>query len=135
MFLAWFRLYGTIGYYSQIRPHQYNGGLTPNESERLYWESSKTVTNFCWPLHPDDRKIQDYRSAYNDIRDWQRKERAVNQKNNATVEWDDVVFEVDLLKSQEINLDYILGLIFEHNKQKKSKESLTEDVRRLIRSS
>ncbi len=36
-----------IGYYSQIRPHQYNGGLTPNESERLYWESSKTVTNFC----------------------------------------------------------------------------------------
>lgn len=84
---------------------------------------------------PDDRKIQDYRSAYNDIRDWQRKERAANQKNNATVEWDDVVFEVDLLKSQEINLDYILGLIFEHNKQKKSKESLTEDVRRLIRSS
>ncbi len=59
----------------------------------------------------------------------------MNQKNNATVEWDDVVFEVDLLKSQEINLDYILGLIFEHNKQKKSKESLTEDVRRLIRSS
>ncbi|MGL5728609.1 MAG: IS3 family transposase [Plesiomonas sp.] len=23
-----------IGYYSQLRPHQYNGGLTPNESER-----------------------------------------------------------------------------------------------------
>jgi len=40
-----------IGYYSQLRPHQYNGGLTPNESERLYWENSKTVTNFCWPLH------------------------------------------------------------------------------------
>ncbi|HEM7145688.1 TPA: DDE-type integrase/transposase/recombinase, partial [Providencia stuartii] len=36
-----------IGYYSQLRPHQYNGGLTPNESERLYWENSKTVTNFC----------------------------------------------------------------------------------------
>ncbi|HEM8303623.1 TPA: IS3 family transposase, partial [Providencia stuartii] len=29
-----------IGYYSQLRPHQYNGGLTPNESERLYWENS-----------------------------------------------------------------------------------------------
>lgn len=36
-----------IGYYSQLRPHQYNGGLTPNESERLFWESSKTVANFC----------------------------------------------------------------------------------------
>lgn len=36
-----------IGYYSQLRPHQYNGGLTPNESERLYWENSKTVASFC----------------------------------------------------------------------------------------
>ncbi|MGL4379570.1 MAG: integrase core domain-containing protein, partial [Vibrio sp.] len=35
-----------IGYYSQLRPHQYNGGLTPNESERLYWGNSKTVANF-----------------------------------------------------------------------------------------
>ncbi len=34
-------------FYIQLRPHQYNGGLTPNESERLYWENSKTVTNFC----------------------------------------------------------------------------------------
>ncbi|EIU7823515.1 IS3 family transposase, partial [Vibrio vulnificus] len=35
-----------IGYYCQLRPHQYNGGLIPNESERLYWENSKTVANF-----------------------------------------------------------------------------------------
>ncbi|EMM9641738.1 IS3 family transposase [Providencia rettgeri] len=35
-----------IGYYSQIRPHQYNGGLTPNESERLFWKNSKTVAKF-----------------------------------------------------------------------------------------
>ncbi|NBI52232.1 IS3 family transposase, partial [Photobacterium alginatilyticum] len=34
------------GYYSEIRPHQYNGGLTPNESERLFWNDSKTVANF-----------------------------------------------------------------------------------------
>ena len=31
------------GYYSQQRPHQYNGGLTPNESERLFWLAYKTV--------------------------------------------------------------------------------------------
>ncbi|PSW77678.1 IS3 family transposase [Photobacterium damselae] len=36
-----------IGYYSQLRPHQYNGGLTPNESERLYWLTSKTVASIC----------------------------------------------------------------------------------------
>jgi putative transposase len=35
-----------VGYYSQLRPHQYNGGLTPNESERLYWEDSKKVASF-----------------------------------------------------------------------------------------
>lgn len=35
-----------IGYYSQLRPHQYNGGLTPNESERRYGVNSKTVSNF-----------------------------------------------------------------------------------------
>ncbi|MBS9444496.1 IS3 family transposase [Photorhabdus heterorhabditis] len=34
------------GYYSQLRPHGYNNGLTPNESERLFWENSKLVTNF-----------------------------------------------------------------------------------------
>ncbi|MCA6221439.1 IS3 family transposase, partial [Photorhabdus sp. UCH-936] len=34
------------GYYSQFRPHGYNNGLTPNESERLFWENSKLVTNF-----------------------------------------------------------------------------------------
>lgn len=35
------------GYYSQLRPHQYNGGLTPNESERLFWKNSKVVASFC----------------------------------------------------------------------------------------
>ncbi|BBQ91646.1 HsdR family type I site-specific deoxyribonuclease [Raoultella ornithinolytica] len=84
---------------------------------------------------PTERKIQDYRSAYNDIRDWQRREKVANNKDKTTTDWDDVVFEIDLLKSQEINLDYILGLIFEHNRQKKGKEALTEEVRRLIRSS
>ncbi|EHR8273994.1 type I restriction endonuclease subunit R, partial [Escherichia coli] len=84
---------------------------------------------------PADRKIQDYRSAYNDIRDWQRREKEADKKEKSTTDWDDVVFEVDLLKSQEINLDYILGLIFEHNRQNKGKGEMTEEVKRLIRSS
>jgi type I restriction enzyme R subunit len=84
---------------------------------------------------PADRKIQDYRSTYNDIRDWLRRERASNEKEKTTIDWDDVVFEVDLLKSQEINLDYILEQIFENNKKVKDKASLVENVRRMIRSS
>jgi type I restriction enzyme R subunit len=84
---------------------------------------------------PAERKIQDYRSTYNDIRDWLRREKAANEKDASTIDWDDVVFEVDLLKSQEINLDYILELIFQHNKKTKSKADLVEEVRRVIRAS
>ncbi|EEU2895846.1 HsdR family type I site-specific deoxyribonuclease, partial [Escherichia coli] len=84
---------------------------------------------------PAERKIQDYRSAYNDIRDWQHREKEADKKEKSTTDWDDVVFEVDLLKSQEINLDYILGLIFEHSRQNKSKDEMTVEVKRLIRSS
>ena len=84
---------------------------------------------------PAERKIQDYRSTYNDIRDWLRREKSAEQKEKSTIDWDDVVFEVDLLKSQEINLDYILELIFDNNKKVKNKASLIEDVRRVIRAS
>ena len=31
------------GYYSQVRPHQNNGGLPPNKAEEIFWESSKTA--------------------------------------------------------------------------------------------
>lgn len=84
---------------------------------------------------PPERKIQDYRSTYNDVRDWLRREKAGAEKEKSTIDWDDVVFEVDLLKSQEINLDYILELIFEHNKKVKSKSELVDEVRRVIRAS
>lgn len=84
---------------------------------------------------PAERKIQDYRSSYNDIRDWLRRERLAEQKEKSTIDWNDVVFEVDLLKSQEINLDYILELIFESNKKIKDKVALVNDMRRVIRSS
>ena len=84
---------------------------------------------------PAERKIQDYRSTYNDIRDWLRREKSAEEKDESTIDWDDVVFEVDLLKSQEINLDYILELIFEQNKKNKTKGELIDEVRRLIRAS
>ncbi|WP_293662823.1 type I restriction endonuclease subunit R [uncultured Phascolarctobacterium sp.] len=83
----------------------------------------------------DERIIQDYRSTYNDIRDWLRREKVGKDKESDSIDWDDVVFEVDLLKSQEINLDYILELIFEKNKKVKDKEILVEEIRRIIRSS
>ncbi|ABQ99726.1 type I restriction endonuclease subunit R [Haemophilus influenzae] len=81
------------------------------------------------------RAEQDYRSTYNDIRDWLRQRKEGNDKDNSPINWDDVVFEVDLLKSQEINLDYILALIFEHHKKTQDKEVLIDEIRRTVRSS
>ena len=82
-----------------------------------------------------ERTVQDYRSAYNDIRDWFRREKQGKEAEESSIDWDDVVFEIDLLKSQEINLDYILELIFENNKKTKNKAELVEEIRRVIRSS
>ncbi|MCY4041917.1 MAG: type I restriction endonuclease subunit R [Gammaproteobacteria bacterium] len=84
---------------------------------------------------PSDRALQDYRSTYNDIRDWLRRQREGSETEEMSVDWSDVEFEVDLLRSQEINLDYILELIFEKNKKARNKAELIDEVRRLIRAS
>lgn len=112
-----------------------------NDSEAVeafknkHYLSDESLTALQSIQMPAERKIQDYRSTYNDIRDWIRREKSAEQKEKSSIDWDDVVFEVDLLKSQEINLDYILELIFENNKKVKDKVSLVEDVRRVIRAS
>lgn len=82
-----------------------------------------------------ERTDQDYRSTYNDIREWLRQRRKNTQPEEPGIDWDDVVFEVDLLKSQEIDLDYILELLFEHNRKAKDKDALVEEMRRIIRAS
>ena len=81
------------------------------------------------------RDDQDYRSAYNDIRDWIRHGREPKEQEESQLDWDQITFEVDLLKSQEINLDYILELVFEYNKRHGDKEQLIDEIRRIIRSS
>lgn len=100
-----------------------------------HYLSDEDLTTLRAITLPPERKVQDYRSTYNDVRDWLRREKAGAEKEKSTIDWDDVVFEVDLLKSQEINLDYILELIFEHNKKTKSKSELVDEVRRVIRAS
>ncbi|XVV78687.1 hypothetical protein I5Z76_05100 (plasmid) [Escherichia coli] len=34
-----------LNYYNSVRPHHYNGGLTPEESENRYRSYCKTVAN------------------------------------------------------------------------------------------
>ena len=83
----------------------------------------------------DERKVQDYLSVYHDIREWIKIKRESEKEEKTEINWDDVVFEVDLLKSQEINLDYILELIFEKNRFTKNKNELIEEIKRVIKAS
>lgn len=52
------------------------------------------------------------------------------------IDFSDVEFYIDLLKTEEVNLDYILALILEKAKEQgTNNETLKEEIRRLIRSS
>ena len=84
---------------------------------------------------PSTREIQDYRSTYNDIKSWYENERRNQEDSESKVDWDSIVFELELLKSQEINLDYILELIFETNKKVSDKDELVSEITRTIRAS
>lgn len=105
------------------------------EFKSRYYVSEEEIKAMKKIKLPSERQIQDYCSTYNDIREWLRRERAEKGEENLSIDWNDIVFEVDLLKSQEIDLTYILGLIFDKNKKATTKELLVEDIRRLIRAS
>lgn len=56
----------------------------------------------------NERDLQDYLGRYQDLRDeWKRK----REKGELSDITDDVVFEVELIKQVEINIDYILMLV------------------------
>ena len=112
-----------------------NDATAVDEFKTHHYLSDEDLLQFQSVTIPHEREVQDYRSTYNDIRDWLHRESEGENKQISTIDWNDIVFEVDLLKSQEINLDYILELIFENNKKLKDKAILVEDVRRVIRSS
>ena len=57
-------------------------------------------------------------------------------ENEEKIDFSDVEFHIDLLKTEEVNLDYILALILEKAKEQgTNNETLKEEIRRLIRSS
>lgn len=113
--------------YTELHKKEGNLPLNQIQEEAGQYNVNKPVLT--------EHKVQDYRSTYNDIRDWLRQQKSENKAEQLSINWDDVVFEVDLLKSQEINLDYILELIFEQNKKTQDKTALIESICRTIRAS
>lgn len=82
-----------------------------------------------------ERQMQDMKSVYVDIREQFVNERKSNSSEKEQIDFSDVEFQIDLLKTDEINLDYILALILEKSKEHEDIESLKIEVRRIIRSS
>ena len=79
--------------------------------------------------------MQDMKSVYVDIRESSLKPKSNEKSDGEHIDFSDIEFQIDLLKTDEINLDYILALIFEKSKENENVESLKEDIRRVIRSS
>lgn len=82
-----------------------------------------------------DRQMQDIKSVYVDIRESILNERRSKEAEGEQIDFSDVEFQIDLLKTDEINLDYILALILEKARENDDIESLKAEVRRVIRSS
>lgn len=69
-----------------------------------------------------ERDLQDYLGRYQDLRDEWKKKRENEEKEDIT---DDVVFEFELVKQIEINIDYILILVTKyHDSHCNDKETL-----------
>lgn len=82
-----------------------------------------------------ERQMQDMKSVYVDIRDSKVGPGGIDPDGHGQVDFSDVEFQIDLLKTDEINLDYILALIIEKSKESDDVEALKVEVRRAIRSS
>ena len=82
-----------------------------------------------------ERLMQDMKSVYVDIRESILNERRSKEAEEEQIDFSDVEFQIDLLKTDEINLDYILALILEKARENDDIESLKAEVRRVIRSS
>lgn len=83
------------------------------------------------------RQMQDMKSVYVDICEDIRNTRKNDENRNGEEEIDfsDIEFQIDLLKTDEINLDYILSLILKKSKEHDDIETLKFEIRRIIRTS
>lgn len=78
-----------------------------------------------------DRDIQDYHSAYIDIYNEFRKCEDTEKENIN----DDIVFEMELIKQVEINIDYVLTLVKTYHEDHVKNKDLLVDINKAIDSS
>ena len=78
-----------------------------------------------------ERDIQDYHSMYIDLYNEFRKGTEVDQENIN----DDLVFEMELIKQVEINIDFVLGLIKRYHEDHNNNREILVDINKAIDSS
>ncbi len=78
-----------------------------------------------------ERDVQDYHSMYIDLYNEFRKG-TDSEKENVN---DDIVFEMELIKQVEINIDYVLGLIRKYHEDHVQNRDLLVDINKAIDSS
>lgn len=76
----------------------------------------------------NDRDMQDYLGRYQDLRDeWRER-----QKHEGADITDDIVFEVELIRQIEINIDYILMLVKKYHDTHCEDKSVLIDIRKAV---
>jgi len=78
-----------------------------------------------------ERDIQNYHSAYIDIYNEFRKGEESDKENIN----DDIVFEMELIKQIEINIDYVLGLVKRYHEDHTKNREILVDINKAIDSS
>lgn len=79
-----------------------------------------------------DREIQDYSGRYQDIRDeWNKRKPKGDSKDIS----DDIVFEIELIKQIEINIDYILMLVKKYHDSHCNDKEILATIRSAVDSS
>ena len=79
-----------------------------------------------------ERDMQDYQGRYNDLYDEWRNRRKDKEKEDIT---DDIVFEIELIKQIEINIDYILLLVKKYHDGHKEDKELIITINKAVDSS
>lgn len=79
-----------------------------------------------------ERDMQDYQGRYNDLYDEWRNRRKDAEKENIN---DDIVFEIELIKQVEINIDYILLLVKKYHDGHQEDKEILVSIHKAIDSS
>ncbi|MBQ1390073.1 MAG: type I restriction endonuclease subunit R, partial [Clostridia bacterium] len=79
-----------------------------------------------------ERDFQDYLGRYQDLRDEWKERRKKGQLENID---DDIIFEIELIKQIEINIDYILMLVAQYHDSNCTDKEILVKIRKAVSSS